>query len=209
MAKLILTTVIFIFSIILSGLAILIDLHQMTGISFSLWLIIFGVLCYSYYKYKFKKISFFRMFIFREYLKVNNFFQKIDKSVTYESKDQKVNPIEEKAIKLWKIYLKDKDSYLSCSISKGTRQIEKDNLLLLLSPQEYDDYLMTIIEAEYDKSHLYEVVISRRNTSVVMSSFDNENEKRMKGSEDDKRNSIHTELDSLLEIAMNKKPQKV
>jgi hypothetical protein len=42
-----------------------------------------------------------------------------------------------------------------------------------------------------------------------MSSFDNENEKRMKGSEDDKRNSIHTELDSLLEIAMNKKPQKV
>jgi len=209
MEKLLLTAAIFIFSVILSGLTVLSDLHQTTGISFSTWLMTFGLVGFIYYKIKFKKIGIFRIFIYREYIKLNNFFKKIDKTVSYDNKEFKINPIEEKAIKLWKLYLKDNDSYLSCSISKGTRQIEKDNLLLLLSPQEYDDYLMTIIESERDKSQLYEVVISRKNISLVVSSFDNENEKRMSGSEDDKRNSIHIELDNLLELAMNKKPQKV
>ena len=120
--------------------------------------------------------------------------------------------MQEKALRLWKLCLKDRETNITCSISNKTRQIEKNNMLITLSTLSSSsiDYQMTIIDVDKDKSCLYEIRLSDRIAQSVITSFDVENERRMKEGEDEKRNSICSDLDKLLlqeEVAVNKKPQ--
>lgn len=106
--------------------------------------------------------------------------------------------LEEKVIRLWKLCLKNKSTQISCSIPKQIRQLHKDNMLIILSPLNSIEYLMTIIDTDNTKRCLYEVTITQKQCDVVISAFDTENEKRMRQTEQERRNSIHNDLDSLL-----------
>jgi hypothetical protein len=200
-----------ILAFILSGILVLMGIPKLTGIPFEAWFCLFMVMVYGLYKYRFKNSKAFRFYILKKYIRYNSIFRKIDK-VAISDDSEKVSPMQEKALRLWKLCLKDRDTNITCSISNKTRQIEKNNMLITLSTLSSSsiDYQMTIIDVDRDKSCLYEIRLSDRIVQSVITSFDVENERRMKEGEDEKRNSICSDLDKLLlqeESAVNKKPQ--
>jgi hypothetical protein len=79
-----------------------------------------------------------------------------------------------------------------------TRQIERDNMLLILTPMNEVDHLMTIMDVDDHKSCLYEIRFSNKSSQNLIELFDTENEKRMQDGQSEKRNSIHNDLDKLL-----------
>jgi hypothetical protein len=78
------------------------------------------------------------------------------------------------------------------------RQIEKDNMLLILSPINEMDYQMTIMDVDNNKSCLFEISIGGKYSESIIDLFDDENERRMKLGQLEKRESIHNDLDKLL-----------
>jgi hypothetical protein len=107
-------------------------------------------------------------------------------------------PIQVKSFRLWKLLLKDNESVISCSMVNKVRQIERDNMLVLLSPMNEVDHLMTIMDVDDNKSCLYEIRFSNRSSMDLIELFDTENEKRMLLGQSEKRESIHNDLDKLL-----------
>jgi hypothetical protein len=167
---------------------------DLSKIKFIYWVISFSIILLSLYKYKFKSEKLFKYFIFKNYLNINKSLKWFDTKVT--SGEIKVSPMQEKAVKLWKVCLKNKKSIISCSISNKIRHIEKNNLLITLSPTNQIDYLMTIIDN--NKSCLYEIRISSKLADDVILSFDVENQRRMMIIEESKRKFIYNDLDKLL-----------
>ena len=89
------------------------------------------------------------------------------------------------------------------------RQIEKNSMVIILSPINSVDYLMTIMDIDRSKSCLYEIRITQKLAEGVISAFDSENERRMKLGEEERRDSIMKDLDKLLQLEeMAIKPQK-
>lgn len=197
MVKIILTSLIVVFGFTLSGILALLDVNTITGIHFSIWFLIFSFIGFLYYRYKFKKLSAFRYTLIRNYVKLNLLFREFDKKIA-NFEDTSNSPMKEKVIKLWKLCLRDKNSNISCSISNHTRQIEKNNLLIILSPLNQIDYLMSIIDIDNGKNCIYEIRIGQKLAENVIYLFDNENERRMKEGEDARRRSIYNDLDKLL-----------
>ena len=78
------------------------------------------------------------------------------------------------------------------------RQIERDNMIVLLSPMNEVDHLMTIMDVDDNKSCLYEIRFSNKSSQNLIDLFDTENEKRMLQGQSEKRESIHNDLDKLL-----------
>ena len=78
------------------------------------------------------------------------------------------------------------------------RQIEKDNMVIILTPMNEQDYLMTIMDVDNNKSCLYEIRIGNKNSILLIDLFDNENEKRMLIGQKEKRDTIQNDLDKLL-----------
>jgi hypothetical protein len=107
-------------------------------------------------------------------------------------------PIQVKSFRLWKLLLKDHESVISCSMIDKVRQIERDNMLVLLSPMNEIDHLMTIMDVDDNKSCLYEIRFSNKSSQNLIDLFDTENEKRMLQGQSEKRESIHNDLDKLL-----------
>jgi hypothetical protein len=107
-------------------------------------------------------------------------------------------PIQIKSHRLWKLLLCDKNSVISCSMVNKTRQIEKNNMLVILSPLNEMDNLMTIMDVDENKSCLYEIRFGPNTSSDLIELFDMENEVRMKAGQSEKRESIHNDLDKLL-----------
>ena len=107
-------------------------------------------------------------------------------------------PIQLKSIKLWKLLLKDSDSIISCSMINKTRQIEKDNMLVIMIPLNEMDYAMTIMDVDEFKSCLYEIRFHNKSSEYLIELFDTENERRMLLGQTEKRNSINNDLDKLL-----------
>ena len=107
-------------------------------------------------------------------------------------------PIQVKSFRLWKLLLKDQDSVISCSMIDKVRQIERDNMIVLLSPMNEVDHLMTIMDVDDNKSCLYEIRFSNKSSQNLIDLFDTENEKRMLQGQSEKRESIHNDLDKLL-----------
>lgn len=117
-----------------------------------------------------------------------------DKMVVERSK---LTPYEEKALKLWKLLLKDDDTKMSFN-PFGVRQVEKKNVFMKLQPAS-DGCIMTLIDITSDRRSLYEMHIPISHAEVICDYFDKELDKRMKKSENNKRYIIETEIDSLIE----------
>jgi hypothetical protein len=71
---------------------------------------------------------------------------KLNRNISKEETKSEILPIQYKSVRLWKLLLRDGDSVISCSMVNKIRQIEKDNMLLILSPINEMDYQMTIME---------------------------------------------------------------
>jgi hypothetical protein len=109
-----------------------------------------------------------------------------------------ITPYQEKAIRLWKLVLKDKNSKLAVN-TYGVRQIEKDNLLLVFqcNPNN-NDSVLTIMDITENGNNLYELQIPNRKSNQICNYFDDEMERRMNIVETTKRNIIETDLDKLV-----------
>lgn len=116
---------------------------------------------------------------------------------------EKITPNEEKAIRLWKLCLKDENSVLAYN-NTGVRHIEKDNILIILHPSGNLYYIMTIMDINTSGNALYEINIPKKEAQDVCDSFDNELEKRMKKVENSKRRLIENDLDKLLNQNLKK-----
>lgn len=146
-----------------------------------------------------KKISKFKVLkykYFRLIIRWRNWRRSLgDKMV---SEPAKVSPYEEKALRLWKLLVKDDETKLSYN-TLGIRQVEKDNIFMILQPGYNSDSIMTLMDVTSDRRNLYELRIPGRFAEVVADYFDYELEKRMKKAEVNKRILIETDLDKLLE----------
>jgi hypothetical protein len=139
----------------------------------------------------------FKRNILRGYINFKWYFSRVkSRFETQELPDNR--PIQIKSFRLWKLLLKDQDSVISCSMVNKTRQIERDNMLLILTPMNEVDHLMTIMDVDDHKSCLYEIRFSNKSSQNLIELFDTENEKRMQDGQSEKRNSIHNDLDKLL-----------
>lgn len=192
--RVIITVIIFVLSFFMAGIVSI--SASKIGIVFPM--LGFVILNTIYFRYRFKSVKRFRYNLLKKFISVNAFFKRIDTKVTYDGEDKKITPLQEKAVRLWKLCLRDTETNLSCSISDKTRHIEKNNLLIILTPMNQLDYLMTIVDGDDSKSCLYEIRIGSKLSGGVITSFDNENERRMKEGEEDKRKTIHSDLDKLL-----------
>lgn len=140
----------------------------------------------------------FKIFLFRKYIKIKEYCRSIKDRVT-ESRESNDNlPIQVKSSKLWKLLLRDADSVISCSMVNKIRQIERDNMLIIMSPLNEMDSMMTIMDVDNNKSCLYEIRFGNRSSSTLIELFDTENERRMLIGQSEKRESIHNDLDKLL-----------
>ena len=108
-----------------------------------------------------------------------------------------ITPYEEKAIKLWKVCLKDSESILSYN-TQGVSQIEKENLFIIFQPSGNLYHIMTIMDVNDINKSLFEIHIPKKESEEISTLFDIELEKRMKRVEDSKRSIIEGDLDKLL-----------
>ena len=120
---------------------------------------------------------------------------------------RKLTPYEEKAIRLWRLCLKDEDTQMAYN-TNGVRQIEKEHVFIVFQPCGNQDYIMTIMDVNNDSRSLYEFHIPQKDSDDVCEYFDLEMEKRMRNVENNKRRIIETDIDKLLaqeeKIAMDK-----
>jgi len=168
---------------------------------YSPWIIpaIIFLVGYVAYSVNFRNRSHFKFFLFKQYLKIRNYVQKVSINIQHSQGNQELLPIQSKSIRLWKLLLKDPDSTISCSLVNKIRQIEKDNMLLILSPINQMDFQMTIMDVESNRSCLFEITFGNKNSETIIDLFDSENEKRMILGQQEKRNSIQSDLDKLLQ----------
>ena len=108
-----------------------------------------------------------------------------------------ITPFQEKAIRLWKLVLKDSESQLAFN-TYGIRQIEKDNLLLVFQHNSAGESVMTIMDTKESNNNLYELHIPLKHSIYVCDLFDGEMDKRMSNVESKKRFIIETDLDNLI-----------
>ncbi len=119
----------------------------------------------------------------------------LDKSITLEN--QKLSPYQEKAIRLWRLCLKDDNTKLAYN-TLGIRQLEKENLFIIYTPVGNSNFIMTIMNINVDRNNLFEVHIPSRHTQYACDIFDDEMEKRMRKVENTKRTIIESDIDKLL-----------
>jgi hypothetical protein len=119
-----------------------------------------------------------------------------DKMVAERSK---ITAYEEKALRLWKLLLRDEDTKMSFN-TYGVRQIEKNNVFMKLqSNGSNTDCIMTLIDITTERRSLYEIHIPSSYAEIISDQFDYELERRMKRAENNKRILIETDIDNLLE----------
>ena len=107
--------------------------------------------------------------------------------------DQTTSPYQDKAIRLWKLTLKDTESKLGVS-TQGVRQIEKDNLLIIFQYTDSNsNSILTIMD-----DNVYELSIPPKQSITICDYFDDEMDRRMDKSVSAKRVIIETDLDKLV-----------
>lgn len=139
-----------------------------------------------------------KIYLFRKYIRTKWYIRSVKNRLNNDIEVKDNLPIQQKSTKLWKLLLKDSDSVISCSLVNKIRQIEKDNMLIILSPMNEMDCLMTIMDVDDHKSCLYEIRFGQKSSLSLMDLFDVENERRMLLGQTEKRESIHNDLDKLL-----------
>lgn len=107
--------------------------------------------------------------------------------------DQTTSPYQDKAIRLWKLTLKDTESKLGVN-TQGVRQIEKDNLLIIFQYTDSNsNSILTIMD-----NNVYELSIPPKQSITICDYFDDEMDRRMNKSVSAKRVIIETDLDKLV-----------
>lgn len=123
---------------------------------------------------------------------------RLDNSITPEE-SRLLTPFQEKAIKLWRLCLRDREAKLAFN-TNGVRQIDKENLLIVFQHNPSGESVLTIMDIDdAKKKNIYELSIPNKHSSYVCGLFDDEMDKRMSIAESTKRQIIETDLDSLLE----------
>ncbi len=119
-----------------------------------------------------------------------------DKMIAERSK---ITPYEEKALRLWKLLLRDEDTKMSFN-TFGVRQIEKNNVFMKLQVSGAStECIMTLIDITTERRSLYEIHIPSSYAEIISDQFDYELERRMRRAETNKRILIETDIDNLLE----------
>lgn len=126
--------------------------------------------------------------------------QSLDKSITLDN--QKLSPYQEKAIRLWRLSIKDDNTKLAYN-TLGIRQIEKGNLFITYTPVGNSNYIMTIMDIDTNKKSLFEIHVPSKHTQSVEDVFDDEMAKRMRKVENKKRSIIENDIDKLIEEEEN------
>jgi len=126
------------------------------------------------------------------------FKRRFDKGL-YPEKEHRISPYQEKAIRLWRMTLKDPDSRLGVN-TYGVRQVDRENLVMVF--QDFggsnDDSILTIMDTNDNGNNLYELHISKRHAIMLCEAFDDEMNRRMNRVESAKRLLIESDLDNLL-----------
>lgn len=195
--KYIISALILILSFVFSGVLVIYDIDDYTNISFWYWILIFLVVNTALFKVIFKNEKRFKYKLFRGIIRVNRLFKKVDKVYYYTPSDS-MSVMQEKSIKLWNLCLTDSTSKLSYSNSKQIRQIEKDNMMLILSPSGIGESKMIIMDTSSAKSYYYEIKLPDRLSENIILTFDTENESRVLLSEKRKSSLIQDDLDKLI-----------
>jgi hypothetical protein len=131
---------------------------------------------------------------------------RLDNSITPEE-NRLLTPMQEKAIKLWRLCLRDREAKLAFN-TNGVRQIEKSNLLIVFQHNPSGESVLTIMDINETSKNIYELSVPSKHSSYVCDLFDDEMDKRMSIVESTKRHIIETDLDSLLELQEAKMKNK-
>jgi hypothetical protein len=107
-----------------------------------------------------------------------------------------MNMLQKKAYELFKLYVKDSESELICSIKTSKRHIRNGELLIMLYSSS-NGYIMTVID-ESNKHNIYDVDVSSNTGSELCEAFDTEMERKLRGCEHEKRMLIVKDLDELM-----------
>jgi hypothetical protein len=192
-------TTIYLFANILMGTTMLFLINPFLNMPSYFYFILSFPLTYITYKSRFKNKNTFKYFLFKNYIQLRNSYKNLNNKLNHKNlENDTLLPIQLKGMRLWKLCLRDNDSIISCSMINRTRQIEKNNMLLILSPINELDYQITIMDVDVNKSCLYEIRAIGKHAESLIEMFDDENERRMNLGQVEKRNSIHNDLDKLL-----------
>lgn len=129
-------------------------------------------------------------------VKWRNWKTRFDTRISPET--QITSPFQEKAIRLWRLVLKDEESKLGIN-PYGVRQIEKENLLMIFQYTDSNsDSILTIMDITETGNNIYELHINAKQAYNVCDYFDDEMDRRMSKSAKTKRIIIETDLDKLV-----------
>ncbi len=140
--------------------------------------------------------------------KIAKFYLKLKlKLIKKFDKVEKIDLIQARAIDLYSLYLKDKESYISCSFISRKRHIQKDQVLIILNPGSQNGILTVIDENQETSINCYEVSIPMKLYTGMTLDFDKEMEKRLRCAENSKKEAISNDLDKLIKEALKNKPK--
>lgn len=113
----------------------------------------------------------------------------------------KLDDIQRKSVDLFKLYLRNPETNLVCSLMSGKRHIDVDDVLLILNKTPRG-YVLTVIDENKNNSiNCYEVNLPDVTSFELIELFDNKMERRLVNSEASKKGAISKDLDSLIELA--------
>lgn len=113
----------------------------------------------------------------------------------------KLDDIQRKSVDLFKLYLRNPETNLVCSLMSGKRHIDVDDVLLILNKTPRG-YVLTVIDENNKNSiNCYEVNLPDVTSFELIELFDNKMERRLVNSEASKKGAISKDLDSLIELA--------
>ena len=118
--------------------------------------------------------------------------------------EPELNLIQTKAVALYYLYLRDKESQVSCSFLSLKRHIENDRVLIILGPGLQDSIITVVDENINNVINCFEVLIPRIKFQQMSKAVDIEMERRLKSAEWSKKDAITKDLDKLIDIAITK-----
>jgi hypothetical protein len=159
------------------------------------------IITYFIYKILWKKISLLKIDILKLYIKINRISKKIDKVFTNDTVNQVAyntsGSILDRSIKIWKFSIKKESNNLLSSISLNQRQIVGDNIMLILKNYSNQEYILSILNTS-EKSSFYEIYIENNIAKELIKMFDESLENRLIKIENEKRNIINNNIDTLI-----------
>ncbi len=142
----------------------------------------------------------FRTRISRTAIKWKRFKKKF-----YQPKKPTVDIAQRKAIDLYLVLLKNKDTNLIHSPASSTRVIESDYVWVTMGGQSNEYVLNIIDETRSTNAHSHEVHIPKEYGFQLMDEFDLEIEKRFRAKEAAKKRVIVDDLEKLISKINNQK----